>query len=220
MKIENLSVSYGNVKVFENFSIEINSGEITCILGKSGVGKTTLLKYIGGLLDGQKTAPFENKVSFVFQAPSLIENSSVKNNLLLVKNDLQEVEKGLEKVGLFDKINQKCSKLSLGEKQRVNLLRAFLHGGEVTLLDEPFSALDLSTKQSVASLFCNLYKGGKTAVIVTHDVEEAVSIADRIIVLGKNQVIKEFVPERSSCLRQYGSQPELVKAVAEILFSN
>ena len=217
MKIENLNVSYGNNKVFENFSVEFFPNEITCILGKSGVGKTTLLKFIAGILDKQSSVLVDDKVSFVFQTPELIDNLSIKNNLLLVCRDLNKIQKGLEKVALFDKINKKCGGLSLGEKQRVNLLRAFLYDAKVTLLDEPFSSLDLFTKRIALDYFYSLYGNSKTAIMVTHDIDEAVAVADRIIVLGKNKVLKEIRLEKSNSIRGFSENPELNRELYKIL---
>lgn len=187
MKIENLTVSYGKTKVFENLNITFNSGEITCILGRSGVGKTTLLKYIAGLLSVKPSE--EIPCSMVFQEPRLVPNLTVKENLLFAGCNELDIEKGLEISNVKDKENDRPSKLSSGEKQRVNFLRAVLNKAPIVLLDEPFSSLDLSTKIPLMNVFVKMLKqAGKTAILVTHDVEEALSIADRILVLDGGEI--------------------------------
>ena len=216
MKIENLSISYGNLKVFENFNIEFKEGKITAVLGRSGIGKTTLLKHVANLLN-DKNNGFKPSVSFVFQTPCLVENLSVKSNILLVQGCENKVENGLEKVGLKDKINAKCKDLSLGEKQRVNLLRAFTFDSDVTLLDEPFSALDLKTKNSAHELFCSLFKNKKTAIIVTHDIEEALAVADEIVVIKEDKTVSYITLPECAGLRNGLGLDEFRKKLLEIL---
>ncbi len=186
MKIENLNVSYAENKVFENFNLDINSGEITCILGPSGAGKTTLLNAISGLIssDIEKV-----KTSYVFQEPSLINAISVYKNLALVCDSEKEILSLLDKVSLLDKKDEKPCNLSGGERQRVNLARAVLYNGDIWLFDEPFSSLDIKLKLSLYSLFLSLWeKDKKPCVFVTHDIEEALLIAGRIIVLDGGKI--------------------------------
>lgn len=187
MKIENLTVSYGNNVVLDGFSATFNKGEITCVLGRSGAGKTTLLRYIAGLLD--KKPQEVNAVSMVFQEPRLLENLTVKENLLFAGANEKDIEFALKESGLTNKENVLASKLSGGEKQRVNFLRALLNKSEIMLLDEPFSSLDLATKLPLLESFCNLIKTTKkTAILVTHDLEEAFVLADRILVLSGGKI--------------------------------
>lgn len=187
MKIENLTVSYGKTKVFENLNITFNDGEITCVLGRSGVGKTTLLNYIAGLLSVKPSE--EIPCSMVFQEATLISNLTVKENLLFAGCSELDVEKGLELSNLKGKENMRPASLSGGEKQRVNFLRAVLSNAPVVLLDEPFSSLDLSTKIPLINSFVKMLKQAeKTAILVTHDVEEALASADRILVLDGGEI--------------------------------
>ena len=191
MKIENLTVSYGNTVVLSDFSATFNKGEITCVLGRSGAGKTTLLRYIAGLLDQKPQG--DNAVSMVFQEPRLLENLTVKENLLFSGISEKDIEFGLKETGLTNKENVLSTKLSGGEKQRVNFLRALLNKSEIMLLDEPFSSLDLATKLPLLENFCSLIKTAKkTAILVTHDLEEAFVLADRILVLSGGKITLDF----------------------------
>ncbi len=203
MKIEKLTVSYGKNKVFDNFSTEFLDGKITCVLGCSGVGKTTLLKYLAGLLDVKPKG--EINASMVFQEDRLLPNLTVINNLLFAGCKQENIDFYIEKVGLKDKMNSRPSELSGGEKQRVNFLRAILNDAPLILLDEPFSSLDLATKIPLINDFRkNLKQSKKTAILVTHDVEEALLIADEIKLLGKGEIILSL----SSCdgfICEYGA---------------
>ncbi len=202
MKIENLTVSYGKTKVFENLNIAFNDGEITCILGRSGVGKTTLLKYIAGL--GSVKPSEKIPCSMVFQEPRLVPNLTVKENLLFAGCSELDIEKGLEFSNLKGKENMRPNSLSGGEKQRVNFLRAVLNKAPVVLLDEPFSSLDLSTKIPLINSFVKMLKqAGKTAILVTHDVEEALASADRILVLDGGKITLD-ISLKSAPPRAYG----------------
>ena len=124
MKIENLSVSYGENQVFNNLMLDLNDGEITCILGRSGAGKTTLLKYLAGLIDTTFSLP--KGVSMVFQEPRLLPNLTVKENLLFIGANPTDIPSAIKIAGLDGKENSLISELSGGEKQRVSFLRAML----------------------------------------------------------------------------------------------
>ena len=143
MKIENLTVSYPDKRVFENFNVDINGGEITCVLGPSGVGKTTLLNAISGVIESDIE---KVSASYVFQEPNLVNAITVYDNLKLVCDDGDKIINALDTVGLLDKKTCYPETLSGGEKQRVNLARAILYGGDIWLLDEPFSSLDIKLK--------------------------------------------------------------------------
>ena len=187
MKIENLTVSYGKNVVFNNFFCEFKDGKITCILGRSGAGKTTLLKYLAGLLDVKPSSKIN--ASMVFQEDRLLKNLTVKENLLFAGCSLSDIDSYIEKVGLLGKENLRPSSLSGGEKQRVNFLRAILNKAPLILLDEPFSSLDLATKLPLISDFRKTIKQAeKTAILVTHDVEEALLIADEIMILEGGKI--------------------------------
>lgn len=195
MQINNLTVSYGKNKVYDNFNLEFDEAGVTCLLGESGCGKTTILNAIAGLVpySGNITPV---KVSYVFQTPRLVPNLTVLNNLTLIGTGQNQAKDMLEKVGLKDKANAYPKTLSGGEAQRVSLCRAFLHPAELLLLDEPFSSLDLKTKLAAMDLFKSLQQhSGRGALFVTHDIDEACYLADKIFVLKKGEVTEQFTNE-------------------------
>ena len=205
MKIENLNVSYGENKVFENFNFEFNRGEITCILGSSGAGKTTLLNALSGFIKSN----IENlKTSYVFQEPNLVNAITVYDNLKLICDDENCIISALDSVGLKDKKRAYPLTLSGGEKQRLNLARAMLYDGDVWLLDEPFSSLDIKLKKQLSNLFFSVWdKDKKPCLFVTHDVEVAMMLAGRIVVLDGGKItldIKVSYPYP----REYGKDSE------------
>ena len=195
MQINNLTVSYGKNEVYDNFNLEFDEAGVTCLLGESGCGKTTALNAIAGLIpySGNITPV---KVSYVFQTPRLVPNLTVLNNLTLIGTGQNQAKDMLEKVGLKDKANAYPKTLSGGEAQRVSLCRAFLHPAEFLLLDEPFSSLDLKPKLAAMDLFKSLQQhSGRGALFVTHDIDEACYLADKIFVLKKGEVTEQFTNE-------------------------
>lgn len=192
IEIKNLSVSYGKNRVYENFSLSVGEGEITCILGESGCGKTTLLNAVAGLVEygGEIT---EVKVSYVFQTARLVPNLTVLKNLTLIGAERERAEDMLARVGLKDKAEVYPASLSGGEAQRVSLCRALLFASDIVLMDEPFSSLDLKTKLSAMRLTQKLLsEEGRGALFVTHDIDEALYLADRIVVVKKGTIIEDI----------------------------
>ena len=203
MKIENLNLSYNENVIFSNFNLDIEDGKITTILGLSGVGKTTLLKCVSGLIKSNIT-PINS--SFVFQEDRLISHLTVYQNLALIGYNEKDIKNGLERFGLIAKINEYPNHLSGGEKQRVNILRAFLKNSNLCLFDEPFSSLDILKKLDLLSLLKEEQLGKKkTFLYITHDIEESLLISDRIVVLGKNKILLDLSLPSTTCLRDYGS---------------
>lgn len=200
IELKNITKRYGNLTIYENFNFSIEEGRITCILGESGSGKTTLLNMLAGLTPYEGTISPALKCSYVFQQPRLVPNLTVMQNLLLVSGQKQRAEELLEEVGLFEKAQAYPAELSGGQAQRVSLARAFLYPSDLILLDEPFSSLDLRIKLKVADLFLRLReREGRTAVFVTHDIDEAAMLAHRIVVLKGGCVCGELVPEGEPC---------------------
>lgn len=195
IEIKNLTKSYGSTEVYDNFNLSLEDGKITCILGESGSGKTTLLNCIAGLTAYGGEIP-ALKCSYVFQAPRLVPNLTVKQNLMLMCKDEAKVIAMLENVRLKDKINAYPKTLSGGQAQRVALARAFLYESETLLLDEPFSSLDLKLKREMHELFLRIWRQDKrTVLFVTHDVDEAVSLADRVLVLKNGKAVFDAAPQ-------------------------
>lgn len=190
MKINNLSVSYDDKKVLENFDIEFEKDKITVLMGASGVGKTTLLNCIARLVEYRGEIE-EGKVSYMFQEPRLIEPLTVYDNLLFVlggkntRENAEKIKEIIKKVELEGEEQSFIYELSGGMQSRVALARAFLVEGEVLLMDEPMRSLDISLRLRLADTLKKLLKDSpKTTVLVTHDVDEALGLADRIVVLS------------------------------------
>lgn len=192
ISIRNLCKTYGNLTVYDNFNLEIEEGKVTCILGESGSGKTTLLNCIARLTDFSGEIP-ELKCSYVFQSPRLVPNLTVYKNLSLVLNDGEKINAILQKVRLSEKANEYPRNLSGGQAQRAGLARAFLAVSDIILLDEPFASLDLKLKTEMERLFFEIRKAdNRTALFVTHDIDEAINVADRIIVLKGGKTVFDY----------------------------
>lgn len=216
IEIKNFSKSYPNVPLYDNFNLELQSGEITCVLGESGSGKTTLLNSIAGL------TPYNGyitnvKSSYIFQTPRLVPNLTVYGNLKLICKDDEKIKDILERVHLLQKADSYPIKLSGGQAQRVSIARAFLFDSEVILMDEPFSSLDLKLKDEITDLFFEIWRQEKrTALFVTHDIDEAVCIADRIIILCKGKIVFDR-RVNGKPPRQYGADEMLRRELICIL---
>jgi ABC-type nitrate/sulfonate/bicarbonate transport system ATPase subunit len=217
ISIKNLSKKYGDNVVLNNFDLDINKGEVTCILGESGSGKTTLLNAIASLT---KYDGYIDKVkcSYVFQKPNLFDNLTVEKNLRLVNNDDTVIAEILQKLKISDKINAYPRHLSGGQAQRVSLARGLIFESDVLLLDEPFASLDLKTKIAILNDVKMLFKErNMTVICVTHDIDEAVYIADRIIVLKNGKIEGNVCLEKTTNDVQYGQNEKIRKILFDIL---
>lgn len=194
IQCKQLSLSFGDLQVFDNFSLEVPDQHVTAILGPSGCGKTTLLNLMSGLLPpdrGGVSGIGDERISYLFQEPRLLPWKTVRKNVELVVTPFfppAEVSRRsfefLEKVGLDQFADYHPHELSGGMRQRAAVARAFAYPSGVMLMDEPFQALDLHLKLSLIELFKKLWKlEQRTAVFVTHDIQEAVLLGDTVIVL-------------------------------------
>ena len=198
--LDAIDKTYPNgVHALERFSAEINLGEIVAIIGGSGCGKSTLLRAVSGLdpassgsvtLDGVTIAAPHAKIGIIFQEPRLLPWLSVADNIGFGLGDIpaavrrERVAIALTKVGLADKANAWPRELSGGQAQRVAIARALVPQPGVLLLDEPFSALDAFTRRDLQDHLLDLWADTRpTLVLVTHDVDEAVVLADRVFVM-------------------------------------
>lgn len=189
IEIKNLTKRYGDLTVYENFNLALEDGKITCILGESGCGKTTLLNCIARLTEYVGEIP-KVKCSYIFQTPRLVPNLTVAGNLRLICKDEEAVNNILGQVRLTDKKNAYPVELSGGQAQRVAIARAFLFDSEFILMDEPFSSLDLKLKKEISELFIKIQRSsGRGALFVTHDADEALQVADRILVLNGGNIV-------------------------------
>lgn len=207
LEFKNVSVKYqtddGETQAIKNVSFNVKDGEFVAIIGPSGCGKTTLLSLTAGLFKasqgeilfkGKKIVKPQNEIGYMLQRDELFEWRTILKNALLpleIKKTLNEEKKKyvlslLERYGLKEFINSYPNQISGGMRQRVALIRTLSSNPELLLLDEPFSALDYQTRLAVCDDIYKIIKSEKkTAVLVTHDISEALSMADRIVVLSK-----------------------------------
>ncbi len=214
-----VSKSYKEKQVFDNFALDIHEGEILCVLGESGGGKTTLLNILAGLIpyDGEvKNAP--KNVSFIFQESRLLPNLTVVENLLYAGGRYEFMEEILRKTELISLRNKRPKELSGGEKQRVAIARAFSSGAKLLLLDEPFSSLDTALKIRIAKVFAELWKEEKrTAVFVTHDLEEALMLGHRVVVLKDGKIACDMRLSEGELPRPYGEERAIKEEILKVL---
>ena len=216
IKVDHITKQFKQLKAVDDVSLEIEDGEIVCLIGPSGSGKSTVLRCIHGLekpekgevyIDGQLLDPskpdymtLRRRMGFVFQHFHLFPNMSVMDNLTLaqiqvMKKTKEEAEKTaadlLKRVGLLDKRDEYPSKLSGGQKQRVAIARALCINPEVMLFDEPTSALDPEMVVEVLDVMKELAHQGMTMVIVTHEMGFAKEVATRMVFLEDGKIVEE-----------------------------
>ncbi len=224
MKLINVTKRYGETTLFQDFSLDIQEGEILCILGPSGSGKTTLLNMLCGLCDFLgRTENIPDKSSYIFQEPRLLPNLTVEENLRYVGGKKEEIDEILDKIHLQEKKDSRPKQLSGGEKQRVSIARAFLYDAPLLLMDEPFSSLDTALKIKMAGVFASLWKTHKkTAVFVTHDLEEALMLAHRIVVLDNGKILADIrtgIENKATFPCEYGEENPIRKTLLQILLT-
>lgn len=201
--ISNLHKHYANAHVLQDLNLSIGAGEFVAIVGKSGCGKSTLLRLIanleqpnqGSIHDQQQNALQPQHIRVMFQDARLLPWKTVIDNIKLGLSSTHYIKalQFVEKVGLKEKLNLWPNQLSGGQKQRVALARALLHQPNILLFDEPLGALDALTRLEMQQLIEHLWLEHQfTSVLVTHDVSEAVQLADRIILLDEGKIAKEF----------------------------
>ncbi len=210
--MENVSKSFGDKKVLESVSLTLEEGEIVCILGASGVGKSTLFHIISGLLmpdegrvllDGEDVTGKPGKISYMLQKDMMLPYKTVLDNValpLIIKKTSGEGKIGpwrrirtarekaaayFEEFGLSGYEKKYPAQLSGGMRQRAALLRTYLFSQEVALLDEPFSALDTITKGKMHQWYLSIMEEiHMSTLFITHDMDEAIILSDRIYILG------------------------------------
>ncbi|HHZ02118.1 MAG TPA: ABC transporter ATP-binding protein [Tissierellia bacterium] len=209
---KNITVSYEGANIIENISIELNKGEIVCLLGVSGVGKTTLFNVISGLLnpdegrvelDGRDITGKAGNVSYMLQKDLLLPYKTIIDNVSLPlvirgekKSKAREITANyFKEFGLEGTEKKYPYQLSGGMRQRAALLRTYLFSDQVALLDEPFSALDSITKDAMHEWYMQVMDQIKlSTLLITHDIDEAIILSDRIYIMaGKPGKIKEEI---------------------------
>lgn len=213
VKVEGLTKRYGELLVLDNISFNVGQGEFLCIVGPTGCGKTTFLNLLARLIsptkgriliDGEEANPKKHNISFVFQEPSCMPWRTVKENITygmevkhVPRTILEErLKKIVEVVGLSDSLNLYPSQISASTEQRVAVARAFATNPDLLLMDEPYGQLDLKLRYYLEDELIRIWQEFKSTVIfVTHNIEEAVYLAERILVLSnKPTTVKADVP--------------------------
>ncbi len=218
--VQDIVKAFGQDPILRGITLEVGSGEFVAVLGRSGSGKSTLLRIIAGLeFADDGTIDRNGNVAMVFQEARLIPWLRVNENLAIGKNrsELNAATAALDEVGLSEKARVWPATLSGGQAQRVSLARALVRAPNLLLLDEPFGALDALTRLEMQDLVHSVRSHhGFTSIMVTHDVEEAVRLADRVVILGDGQIIlDEQIPK--SPPRDPADYPQLVKRLLGVL---
>ena len=191
----------GEKIVFDNFSAEFKDGKVTVVMGSSGIGKTTLLNCIAKLTDYDGEIAGVGSSAYVFQEDRLIPDKTVYDNIdfVMQTEDADErkkrIKNALSVTELLSEAFRYPSELSGGQRKRVSLARAFACGRELMLLDEPLSSLDIGLKFRIFDVMKKVFKSdSKTVIMVTHDVDEALTLADEIVIIDKGGAAyrKEF----------------------------
>ncbi len=199
IEVKNLSVSYGHSTVLSGINFSAEKGEFVAIVGKSGSGKTTFLQALAGMIlfSGEISIPF--KRGMVFQNYAVFPWLTVSQNIIFgldkcSKEEAAEiVSKNLQLAHLEEKRDVYPAQLSGGQIQRVALARSLAHDPDVLLMDEPYGALDAYTRDQMQEWLLDIWmKQRKTIVFVTHNIEEAIFLADRVVIIKDGRFTKEF----------------------------
>lgn len=220
LKVENLKKNFGSLEVLKDLNVEIQEGEVVCIIGPSGSGKSTFLRCLNQLEDitggkviidnhdlndsSQNINKIRENIGMVFQHFNLFPHLTVLENITLAPKELKNKKEAdikkralelLETVGLSEKANDYPNSLSGGQKQRVAIARALAMEPDIMLFDEPTSALDPEMVGDVLAVMQLLARQGMTMVVVTHEMGFAKEVADRVIFMDGGYIVEEGTPE-------------------------
>ena len=215
LEVKGISKSFEDKQVLDGIDIHLEQGELVCLLGASGGGKTTLFNIISGLmqpeegsvwLDGEEITGQPGKISYMLQKDMMLPYKTVLDNValpLMIKKEKkkaarEEAAKYFEEFGIQGYEKKYPAELSGGMRQRAALLRTYLFSKEVALLDEPFSALDTITKSSMHQWYLSVMEQIKLSTLfITHDIDEAILLSDRIYILGgkPGKIVDEIIIE-------------------------
>lgn len=218
LQVKNLVKEYGETRILDGVNLDIAQGEVVVVVGPSGCGKSTLLRCInalepiqGGqvLLEGKAVEKdhleeLRQKIGMVFQSYDLFPHLRVLDNITIAPTKVQkrkkeevqaEAEELLSRVGLGDKANSYPRQLSGGQKQRVAIVRALCMHPEILLFDEVTAALDPEMVREVLDVMLDLAKQGRTMIIVTHEMQFAKAVADKIVFIDQGKILEEATPE-------------------------
>jgi NitT/TauT family transport system ATP-binding protein len=220
MSLELISVnkSFGDRTILENFSLSVDPGSITCLFGPSGCGKTTLLNLMGGILptDSGTLSGFDKeKKSYIFQETRILPWKTVLENIIFPLLDLMPRKQAIDHareflamVGLDKEEDLYPRQLSGGMKQRVSIARAFAYPGSLILMDEAFQSLDNVLKYNILNSFKRIWElDRRTVVFVTHDIDEAVFLGQKIMILEGNplKTVRIYENDPTDTLKLKGS---------------
>ena len=220
LTVEHLIKAYGETPVLDDISFAVKPGEVIVVVGPSGCGKSTLLRCLNGLeptqsgrvrlgsetvaYGGKNLTQLRQRIGMVFQSYELFPHLTVLDNILLAPTKVQkrpkaevqkEAEALLDRVGLLNKKNSSPRELSGGQKQRVAIVRALCMHPEILLFDEVTAALDPEMVREVLDVMMDLAKNGRTMIIVTHEMQFARAIADRVLFLDGGKIVEEAPPK-------------------------
>lgn len=236
LEVKNVSMSFDGKKVLDNVSITLRAGELVCLLGVSGGGKTTLFNIISGLLvpdqgqvflDGEDITGKPGRISYMLQKDLLLPYRTIQDNvaLPLLLRGVPKKEARKQAAALFSEFGLEGTatlwpaQLSGGMRQRAALLRTYLFSQNVALLDEPFSALDTLTKSSVHRWYLDVMEQIKLSTLfITHDIDEAILLSDRVYLLTNGHIDAELnIAEQKPRNPDFNLTPEFLAYKKEIL---
>lgn len=212
LTLHNISFTYGGQKnILKDFSLDITPGAITCLLGSSGCGKTTLLNIMGGLrqpAQGEMIGFNEEKIAYIFQETRILPWKTVIDNVVFPLLDKLPADEARTRAGLYlsnlglkNELDLYPAQLSGGMKQRVAIARAFAYPSTLILMDEAFQGLDSILKNNILNSFLETWQDNqRTVIFVTHDIDEAILLGQEIIILGDQPLAikKRIVREKQS----------------------
>lgn len=198
MKLEAICKNYGDIRVLKDFNLTIKDKEILCVLGPSGCGKSTLLNILAGILkpDGGRIEEKKKKVGYVFQEDRLLPWKTLRENIQLVdkKAPSAEIEKIIDIIGLKGFEDKYPAQLSGGMRQRSSIGRAFNFQAEMLLMDEPFKSLDYDLRIKMVRNLIDIWQQWNNSIVfVTHEIDEALLLGNKIAVLTKNPCTVETI---------------------------
>ena len=238
LEVRNVSKSFDGKPVLQDVSIELHEGELVCLLGVSGGGKTTLFNVISGLLspdrgqvllDGADITARPGHISYMLQKDLLLPYRTIEDNVALPlllkgvkkKQARSEVSPLFAQFGLEGTQKKYPSQLSGGMRQRAALLRTYMFSRDVALLDEPFSALDTLTKSAIHKWYLNVMETIRLSTLfITHDIDEAILLSDRIYLLSGSpgRIVEEIIIQQSKPRREdFNLTPEFLEYKRRIL---
>ncbi len=233
LSIRDLELSYRERKVFDGFDLDVADGEVLCLLGASGCGKTSLLNCIAGALQYRgDIRGAERGVAYLFQEPRLVPALTARQNVVFAVSHLWQdksaldakIDEAFARLGIDGLQDRYPGKMSGGQAARVALARAFCHPSDVLLMDEPFGSLDIAVKMSLVDYISDMLAASpRTVVMVSHGIEECFALADKIVVLGGDPcriLAKTEIEEPRSDREHIADKDVKTRLIKDALLSN